>query len=174
MIKKLKPSWRGELEITEAIQLLLEEGFTVGYRIVEGWWKDTGTISDILEANILVLDEMEPKTEATVEEACIQGRVSIGKNAQVKKGAMIRGPTVIGENTIIEGEVYIGPYTSVGNGTHIKRGEIENSIIMENCIIDIDTKIIDSVIGANSEIITNEKGPKGRKLIVGENSKIVL
>jgi glucose-1-phosphate thymidylyltransferase len=174
MIKKLKPSWRGEMEITEAIQLMLKEGYAVGYRIVEGWWKDTGTISDILEANILVLDEMEPKTEASVDEVCIQGRVSIGKNAQVKKGAMIRGPTVIGENTIIEEEVYIGPYTSVGNGTHIKRGEIENSIIMENCTIDISSKIIDSVIGANSEIITNQKGPKGHKLIVGENSRIVL
>jgi glucose-1-phosphate thymidylyltransferase len=174
MIKKLKPSWREELEITEAIQLLLEEGYDVGYRIVEGWWKDTGTIEDILEANILVLDEMEAKQEAAVEGACIQGRVSIGKNAQVKTGAMIRGPTVIGENAIIESEVYIGPYTSIGNGTDVKKGEIENSIIMENCIIDINTKIIDSVIGANSEIVTNQKGPKGHKLIIGENSKIVL
>ena len=175
MIKKLKPSWRGELEITEAIQLLLEEGYNVSYRIVEGWWKDTGTIEDILEANILILDEMEPKIETIIEDrACIQGRVSIGKNAHVKKGALIRGPTVIGENATIENEVYIGPYTSIGNNTHIKRGEIENSIILENCVIEINTKIIDSIIGANSEIITNQKGPKGHKLIVGENSKIVL
>jgi glucose-1-phosphate thymidylyltransferase len=174
MIKKLKPSWRGELEITEAIQLLLEEGYNVGYRIVEGWWKDTGTIDDILEANILVLDEMKAKQETAVDGVCIQGRVSIGKNSQVKKGAMIRGPTVIGENAIIGNEVYIGPYTSVGNGTEVKKGEIENSIILENCIININTKIIDSVIGANSEIVTNQKGPKGHKLIVGENSKIVL
>jgi glucose-1-phosphate thymidylyltransferase len=174
MIKKLKPSWRGELEITEAIQLLLEEGFNVGYRIVEGWWKDTGTIEDILEANILVLDEMEAKQEANIEGVCFQGRVSTGKNARVEKGAMIRGPSVIGENAVIESEVYIGPYTSIGNGTLVKKGEIENSIIMENCVIDINTKIIDSVIGANSEIMTNQKGPKGHKLIVGENSKIVL
>jgi glucose-1-phosphate thymidylyltransferase len=175
MIKKLKPSWRGELEITEAIQLLLEEGYNIGYRIVEGWWKDTGTIEDILEANILILDEMEPKTETSIEDrACIQGRVSIGKNVHVKKGALIRGPTVIGENATIENEVYIGPYTSIGNNTHIKRGEIENSIIMENCVIEINTKIIDSIIGANSEIIANQKGPKGHKLIIGENSKIVL
>jgi glucose-1-phosphate thymidylyltransferase len=146
----------------------------VGYRIVEGWWKDTGTIEDILEANILVLDEMQPKKEASVEEGCVQGRVSIGKNAQVKKGALFRGPTVIGENATIENEVYIGPYTSIGNNTHIKKGEIENSIIMENCTIEINTKIIDSIIGANSEITTNQKGPKGHKLLVGENSKIVI
>ena len=174
IIKKLKPSWRGELEITEAIQLMLEEGYNVGYRIVEGWWKDTGTVEDILEANILVLDEMEPKVEAEVGDACLQGRVSVGKNAQIKNGAMIRGPTVIGENAVIESEVYIGPYTSIGNGTHVKKGEIENSIIMDNCVIEIGTKIIDSVIGAYTEITTNQKGPKGHKLIVGENSRIIL
>jgi glucose-1-phosphate thymidylyltransferase len=98
----------------------------------------------------------------------------VGKNVQVKSGAMIRGPTVIGDNAVIESDVYIGPYTSVGNGTHLKKGEIENSIIMENCVIEIGTKIIDSVIGAHTEITTNQKGPKGHKLIVGENSKIVL
>ena len=92
----------------------------------------------------------------------------------MKKGALIRGPTVIGENATIENEVYIGPYTSIGNNTHIKKGEVENSIIMENCVIEINTKIIDSIIGANSEIIANKKGPKGHKLLVGENSRIVI
>ena len=174
MIRKLKPSWRGELEITEAIQMMLEEGYNVGYRIVEGWWKDTGTVEDILEANILVLDEMDAKVEAKVEGACLQGRVSVGKNAQIKNGAMIRGPTVIGEDALIEDGVYIGPYTSIGNGTHVRKGEIENSIIMENCVIEIGTKIVDSVIGAHTEITTNQKGPKGHKLIVGENSRIIL
>jgi len=175
MIKKLKPSWREELEITEAIQLLIDAGYKVGHRIVEGWWKDTGTVEDIIEANILMLDELDPKIEGTVEDkASIQGRVCIGKNAYVKKGALIRGPAIIGENTAIEGDVYIGPYTSIGNHVKIKKGEIENSIIMDNCTIAINTKIIDSIIGANSEVITNQKGPKGHKLIVGENSKIVL
>ncbi len=175
MIKKLKPSWRGELEITEAIQLLIEESHNVGYRIVEGWWKDTGTVEDIVEANILVLDELETKIEGTVEDkACIQGRVCIGKKAFIKKGALIRGPVTIGENTTVEEGVYIGPYTSIGNSAHIKKGEIENSIIMDNCTIEINTKIIDSIIGANSEIISNQEGPKGHKLIVGENSKIML
>jgi glucose-1-phosphate thymidylyltransferase len=175
MIKQLKPSWRGELEITEALQLLMDSGYKVGHRIVEGWWKDTGTIEDIMEANILILDELEPKIEGTIEDkTCLQGRVVIGKNAHVKKGALIRGPAIIGENTTIEDEVYVGPYTSIGNNTEIKKGEIENSIIMDNCTIEINTKIIDSIIGANSEIITNQKGPKGHKLIVGENSKIVF
>jgi glucose-1-phosphate thymidylyltransferase len=175
MIKKLKPSWRGELEITEAIQLLLESGCKVGHRIVEGWWKDTGTVEDIIEANILVLDELQPRTDGTVEDkSSIQGRVAIGKGASVKKGALIRGPTIIGENAVIEGEVYIGPYTSIGNNAKILRGEIENSIIMDNCTIEIDTRITDSIIGDNSEIVTNERGPRGHKLILGENSRVVL
>jgi glucose-1-phosphate thymidylyltransferase len=175
MIKKLKPSWRGELEITEAIQLLIDEGYKVGYKKVEGWWKDTGTVEDIIEANILVLDNLEMKIDGTVEDrTCIQGRVVVDKGTCIKKGALIRGPAIIGKNTTIESEVYIGPYTSIGNNAHIKKGEIENSIIMDNCTIEINTKITDSIIGANSEIITNQKGPKGHRLIVGENSKIVF
>lgn len=175
MISRLKPSWRGELEITEALQMLLEKGYDVGYRIVEGWWKDTGTIEDIIEANILVLDGLDAKVEGIAEDkSCIQGRVSIGKGARIRKGALIRGPAVIGENTIIESGVYIGPYTSIGRDSKIKKGEIENCIVMENCTIDVDAHITDSMIGANSEITTNQKGPKGHRLIVGENSRIVL
>lgn len=175
MIKKLKPSWRGELEITEALQMLLDEGYKVGHRIVEGWWKDTGTLEDIIAANILVLDEMDHKIEGKIEDkSSIQGRVSIGKGTCVKKGALIRGPAIIGENATIESDVYIGPYTSIGNNAQIRKGEIENSIIMDNCTIEISSRIIDSMIGANSEIVTNHKGPKGHKLTLGENSKIVL
>jgi len=173
--KKLKPSWRGELEITEAIQMLLEEGYDVSYRIVHGWWKDTGTIEDIIEANILVLDEIEPKFEGKVEDkTSIQGRVCIGKGAIVKRGTLIRGPALIGENAVIESGVYIGPYTSIGNNAKIKGGEIENSIIMDSCTIEINTKIVDSIIGANSEVIANQKGPKGNRLIIGEGSKIIF
>jgi glucose-1-phosphate thymidylyltransferase len=147
----------------------------VGYRIVEGWWKDTGTVEDIVEANILVLDEIEPKTEGTVEDkTSIQGRVYIGKGAIVKKGALIRGPALIGENVLIESGVYIGPYTSIGNNAKIKSGEIENSIIMDNCTIEINTKIIDSIIGADSEVVANQKGPKGHRLIIGENSRVMF
>jgi len=175
MIRQLKPSWRGELEITEAIQLLIDKGYEVSFRFVEGWWKDTGTVEDIIEANRLILDELKPKIEGTVEDKnCIQGRVAIGNDAVVKQGALIRGPVLIGKNTIIEENVYIGPYTSIGNNVQIKKGEIENSIIMDKCFIEINDKITDSLIGPNTQIITNMKGPRGHKLIVGESSKIVL
>ena len=151
-IKYLKPSWRGELEITEAIQSLLEKGCDVGYRFVEGWWKDTGTPEDILESNRLILDNLEHNVKGDVEdETSIQGRVTIGHKSIVKRGALVRGPVIIGDNTVIERQVYIGPYTSIGNNVLIKRGEIENSIIMDNCYIDIEEKITDSLIGSHND-----------------------
>jgi len=174
-IKNLKPSWRGELEITEAIQSLLEKGFDVGYRFVEGWWKDTGTPEDILESNRLILDDLKQDIKGVVEdEASIQGRVATGEKTTIKRGAILRGPVIIGENTTIEGQVYIGPYTSIGNNVEIKRGEIENSIIMNNCYIDIREKITDSLIGPYSTLTTNQSGPRGRKFIIGESSVVNL
>jgi len=176
MIKKLKPSWRGELEITEAIQLLLEKDYNIGYQIVEGWWKDTGAPEDILEANRLILDEIKPKIKGKINDKnSIQGRVTIEENTTIKKGALIRGPTIIGKNTTIEPNVYIGPYTSIGNNTTIKKGEIENSIIMDNCHIDTEDRITDSLIGPNSTITTNKNNkPKARRFLIGEQSQIIL
>jgi glucose-1-phosphate thymidylyltransferase len=176
VIKRLEPSWRGELEITEAIQLLLEKGYKVGYQTVKGWWKDTGTPEDILEANRLILDELKPEIKGKTEDkGSIQGRVTIEENATVKKGALIRGPSIIGKNTTIEPNVYIGPYTSIGNHTRIQRGEIENSIIMDHCHIDIDDRITTSLIGPYSKIASNKNNrPKGRRFLIGERSEIEL
>jgi len=176
MIRKLKPSWRGELEITEAIHLLLVNGYNVGYHVVSGWWKDTGTPEDILEANRLVLDELEAEIKGDVKnQSSIQGRVTIGSNSVVKSAALVRGPVIIGENSVIEGKVYIGPYTSIGNNVTIKRGEIENSIVMDGCFIDVNERITASIIGPYTEITSDaESKPRGRRFILGEASKIVL
>jgi glucose-1-phosphate thymidylyltransferase len=175
MIDKLKPSRRGELEITEAIQLLLESGHNVGYQIVQGWWKDTGTPEDILEANRLVLDELRPEIEGNIENHdSVQGRVTMAKGSTIKESALVRGPVVIGQNTLIEPNVYIGPYTSIGNNCTIKKGEIENSIIMDNCTIDIKERITDSIIGPYSEITTGKSKPHGKKFILGERTSIEL
>jgi len=176
MIEKLKPSWRGELEITEAIQLLIENGYNVGYQFVKGWWKDTGAPEDILEANRLVLDELKPEIKGTIEDnSSIQGRVSIGENTLIKQGALIRGPAIIGENSTIENDVYIGPYTSIGNNATIKRGEIENSIIMDDCLIDVNERITDSLIAPHSKIISSDSNkPHGRRFILGERSHVEL
>lgn len=175
MIEQLRPSWRAELEITEALQLMLDSGHDIGYRFVAGWWKDTGTTEDILESNRLILDELEREVKGTVEDdASVQGRVSVGELTVVKRGALIRGPVIIGNEALIENQVYIGPYTSIGNNVKIKKGEIENSIIMDNCHIDINEKITDSLIGPDSTIVTNHTGPRGHRLIVGEGSRITM
>jgi glucose-1-phosphate thymidylyltransferase len=174
-ISSLKPSWRDELEITEALQGLLDTGRKVGYRFVTGWWKDTGTVDDILEANRLVLDDLK-KTSKGVAEArsSIQGRVSTGSGSIVKRGALIRGPSIIGENSEIYSGVYIGPYTSIGNNVKIRKGEIENSIIMDDCQVEVEARITDSLIGPSTVLTSNLGSPKGYKLIVGECSKIIL
>lgn len=175
MIEKLKPSWRGELEITDAIQLLLKSGYNVDYRIVQGWWKDTGTPEDILEANRLVLDDIKTEITGKIENrSSIQGRIATAKGSMIKEGSLIRGPVVIGQNTSIEPRVYIGPYTSIGNNCTIKKGEIENSIIMDNCTIDVDERITDSIIGPYSEMTTNKSKPQGKKFILGERTCIEL
>jgi glucose-1-phosphate thymidylyltransferase len=175
MIKRLKPSWRGELEITDAIQLLLENGYKVGYKIVQGWWKDTGTPEDILEANRLVLDELRPEVRGKIEsDSSVQGRVSIGVNSTIKKNALIRGPAIIGENSVIEAKVYVGPYTSIGSHCTIRRGEIENSIIMDNCTINIEERMTDSIIAPHSEITSNKAVSHGKRFILGERTYIEL
>jgi glucose-1-phosphate thymidylyltransferase len=175
MIRQLKPSWRGELEITEAIQLLLEHR-SVGHRFVEGWWKDTGTYEDILDANRLVLEELKPGINGKLEDKrSIRGKVRVEEGAKIRRGAKIQGPAVIGRNSIVDGGASIGPYTSVGDETTVKRGEIENSIIMEHCLIDVNEKIIDSIVGAHSDIISNKANrPRKRTFIVGEKSNIML
>jgi len=175
IIRQLKPSWRGELEITEAIQMLIDKGYKVEYDFVRGWWKDTGTPEDILEANRLVLDELEAKIEGKVEdEASIQGRVVIEKDCRVRRGALIRGPAIIGGDTLIESGVYIGPYTSVGKHVTVRRGEIENSIIMDHCTIDVNDRIVDSLIAPHSTIISNTSKPMGKRFILGERSHVEI
>lgn len=175
MIDKLKPSWRGELEITEAIQLLIDGGSKVGHEIITGWWKDTGTLEDILDANRLVLDEIIAKIDGTVEDiTSIEGRVSVGKGSIVEKGATLRGPVIVGHNSTIKSGIYIGPYTSVGNNATIERGEIENSVIMDGCFISVNDRIVNSLIGPNSKIVSSDLKPKGKRLIIGESSSLMI
>jgi glucose-1-phosphate thymidylyltransferase len=174
-ISRLKPSRRGELEITEAIQLLLEDGYDVSYQIVRGWWKDTGTPEDILEANRLILDELKPKIDGKVEDAgSIQGRVSIGDGSSISANALVRGPTIIGESTTVEAQVFIGPYTSIGSNCSIRSGEIENSIIMDDCTVDINDRVTDSLIASHSRITSSKAIVHGKRFILGEGTSIEL
>lgn len=172
-IEHLKPSWRNQLEITEAIQWLIDNGHNVNATIVKDWWKDTGKPEDVLEANRLVLDELKPLNKGKIESgASVQGRVSIDEGTVIKEGSLIKGPVIIGKKCMMGPAAYIGPYTSVGNGCKIIGGEVESSIIMENTTINCKKKIVDSLIGINVKILENKRMPHGYRFIIGDSSDV--
>jgi glucose-1-phosphate thymidylyltransferase len=170
--KNIKPSQRNELEITDAIQSLLEMGKKITVQHINGWWKDTGKPEDLLEANQLVLDDLQSMCEGTINSSCqIAGKVSVGKNTIIKPNTRIKGPVIIGENCEIGPNVYLGPYTSIGDNVKILSGEVEGSIIMQNVLINCNKRIIDSIIGRQSRV---ESGysmyPSGLRFVVGEST----
>lgn len=176
IIDNLRPSRRGELEITEALQGLISNGRKVDYDYVKEWWKDTGTPEDILDANRFMLDDLESEIKGIVEsDSSLQGRIVVGKNTKIAKGSLIRGPVIIGEDCQIDSGVYIGPFTSIGSNVHIKKCEAENSIIMDNCEINTNTRIVDSIIAKDSKIIEVPGSyPKGNRYLLGERSQVFL
>jgi len=175
-IRRLKPSWRNELEITDAIQTLLDDGLEVRHRLVKGWWKDTGRPEDILEANQLVLSELSPYNRGTLEQDVkTSGIVCVGEGTVVHAGSTLRGPLILGENCEIGPDAYIGPYTSVGDNTTVRNTELENSIIMGECRIECKKRIVDSLIGCGTVITDSMNSlPRGSRFIIGENSIICL
>ncbi|MEX0656182.1 MAG: glucose-1-phosphate thymidylyltransferase [Nitrosopumilaceae archaeon] len=175
VIDRLEPSWRNELEITDALQKLLEEGHKITYNMITDYWKDTGTPQDIINANKAVLENMKPYFRGIKEEGVsINGKVMINENTIIKKGAYIEGPVIIGKNCVIESDTRIGPNTSVGDNSKISKCEISDSIIMDNCNIDSEIKIMKSIIAYNSEIISNQKNTNEKILLLGEGTKIIL
>jgi len=173
---KLKPSLRNEFEITDAISLLIDSGYKVVPHQVEGWWKDTGKPEDILEANHLILDGIESLNEGRVEDgASVIGRVRIGKGAVITGRSVVRGPAIIGENCKIGPKAYIGPYTAIGDRCQVASAEIDDSIVMEDSVIDVERKIVRSMIGKASHVLSaNGLIPKGERLVVGENTVLHL
>lgn len=172
--RSLEPSWRGELEITEAIDKLIDEGRTVRSEVVRGWWKDTGQLADMLEANRLVLEEMVTSIEGEVDEASkVEGRVVIGPGAKVQ-GSVVRGPAVIGAGACVE-DAYIGPYTSIGDDVHVRRSEVENSIVLSGSVVeDLGTRMEASLLGKEVKLTRSEGMPKTLRLLVGDKSEIKL
>ena len=159
-----------------AISLLIDSGFKMIAHHVEGWWKDTGKPEDILEANHLILDKMEGKNEGIVEDgATVVGRVTIGKGTAVMGRSVIRGPCIVGENCKIGPNAYIGPYTAIGDRCVIAAAEVDDSIVMDDTTVNVERKIVRSMIGKGSKILsTNGLIPKGERLVVGENTTLYL
>src|SRR6058998_2211757 len=176
IIKAQKPSWRNELEITEALDELRKQGGRIRAAIVKGWWKDTGKPEDILEANHLLLDDVERRIDGTVEEgAAVEGRVRIGEGTVIATGSVVKGPVVIGRDCIIGPRTYVGPYTSIGDGSRLVGADIEASIVIGDALIEGPDKIVNSLIGRSVTIRSaGNRLPKGHRLIVGENSTLDL
>jgi glucose-1-phosphate thymidylyltransferase len=173
-VHAITPSWRGELEITDAIQWLVEHDYAVFPYVHRGWWIDTGKMEDMLEANSLVLDELEHYVAGYVDrDSQVNGKVTIEKGAEVIN-SRIRGPAIIGQDSHIVNS-YIGPSTSIYHHVQIRDSEIEHSIVLENSqILDIPQRIEDSLIGRNVVIQRSPMKPKAHKLTLGDNSKVGL
>ena len=170
--KAIKPSNRGELEITDAIQWLLDHGFTVHPHVVKGWWKDTGKIEDMLEANRTVLDTFDRDVRGTISTAsAIEGKVVVEDGAEITD-SVVRGPAIIGRGARIH-HAYVGPYTSIGAGCVVEHCEIENSIVLENSTIaHVDGRIEASLIGKNVKIGRTHRKPAAYRFMVGDNSEV--
>ena len=171
-VKRIAPSVRNELEITDAIQDLIDRGCTVRPHLVEGWWKDTGKLDDILEANRLILDTLDRRVDGTVDaDSRVEGKVVIEEGAQLID-SVVRGPAIIGSNAKIE-HAYIGPFTSIMNDVEIRDSEIEHSIVLEGCILsDLANRVIDSLIGRNVRIIRLPVKPSAFRFMLGDNSEV--
>ena len=172
-VKAIKPSARGELEITDAIQWLIDQGFVVRPHVIEGWWKDTGKLDDMLEANRIILDTLLPRNDGTVEDSEIVGRVVIEAGARVIRST-VRGPAIIGRDAVIE-SAYVGPFTSIGDRVVLRASEVEHSILLEGAsVTDVGGRIESSLIGRNVSIYRTASKPRSFNFMLGDRSEVGL
>lgn len=171
-VNEIEPSARGELEITDAIQWLVSHGYKVRPYVHRGWWIDTGRPDDMLEANDLVLEELEYTIDGYVDrDSTVGRRVTVEKGAEIIN-SVVRGPAIIGKNARIINS-YIGPFTSIYSNVTIENSEIEHSMVLENSVIkDIEGRIQDSLIGRNAVVTRSPIKPKTHKLTLGDYSQI--
>jgi glucose-1-phosphate thymidylyltransferase len=173
-IAQIKPSWRGELEITDAIQKLLDMGKAVRSHVLQGWWLDTGKKDDLLEANRVVLDEfLKREIRGEVDAASqVVGRVEIRDGAKIENST-IRGPVSVDKNCHIK-DSFIGPFTSIAAGTKVESSCIEHSVILENCLISNVERLEDSIIGRGTEVTRRGNIVKATRLFIGDDARVEL
>ncbi|MBM3672099.1 MAG: glucose-1-phosphate thymidylyltransferase [Actinobacteria bacterium] len=172
-VRAIEPSGRGELEITDAIQWLLDHGHTVLHDVLSGWWLDTGKKDPLLESNRLLLNRLEPANHGSVDEgSTIEGNVVIEKDAQVI-GSRIRGPAIVGERTRVI-DSYVGPFTSIGNDCEIRASEIDHSVVLEHTNIVGVPGLADSLVGRYVELTRSGQLPRALRLMLGDHSSIDL
>ena len=171
--RAISPSPRGELEITDTIQRLIDDGLKVESQRVNGWWKDTGQLEDILEANRLVLEEIEPAIHGELVDSRVEGRVVIEEGARLER-ALVRGPAIIGSGSQIS-DAYIGPYTAIASDVSISHCEIEHSILLAgSSVSDLGVRMEASLLGRDVQLHRANGLPKTLRLVVGDNSEIAI
>jgi glucose-1-phosphate thymidylyltransferase len=173
-INKIKPSWRGELEITDAIQVLLDDGREVLSDLIEGWWLDTGKKDDLLTANTVVLDEwVKRKIDGEFDsKSQVIGRVQLGCGSRIINST-VRGPVVIGNNVVVENS-FIGPFTSIGTGCRIISSVLEHCVLLEQARIEWVDRLEDSLIGKNSAVVKDKTNHQAYRLMIGDDSEVLL
>ncbi|HEX2026111.1 MAG TPA: glucose-1-phosphate thymidylyltransferase [Actinomycetota bacterium] len=172
-VASIEPSWRGELEITDSIQAMVDGGRTVRAELVGGWWKDTGKLEDMLEANRMMLSHLEPRVDGEVDgRSKLVGRVAVERGAKVSR-SVIRGPAIIGENTIVEDSL-IGPDASIYYECAIQGSQIEDSIIMERCRIQDVRPLSQSLLGKDVEVRRGRAAPAAHRLMLGDQSQVEM
>ena len=172
-VASIEPSPRGELEITDAIQWLVDHGQRVRHDLLEGWWLDTGKKDPLLESNRRVLEELEPLVEGTLDDQSdVDGRVVVEAGA-VLVNSHVRGPAIIGAGTTLT-NTYIGPYTAIAPGCTVVDSEIENSVILERALIDGVPRLVDSLIGRDTEVHRSGRRPRATRLMIGDHCSIDL
>jgi glucose-1-phosphate thymidylyltransferase len=171
-VRSVTPSARGELEISDAHQYLLDKGYKLGYAEITGWWKDTGKPTDLLEANRLVLENLRSNICGEVDgQSTVAGKVVLEKGARVVN-SVVRGPAIIGEGCRIE-DSYIGPFSSIGNNTLIRGSEVEYSIILRDCkILDVRIRLEGCILGNDVEIVEGTGKPKVHRFMIGDQSRV--
>jgi glucose-1-phosphate thymidylyltransferase len=171
--RAIVPSARGELEITDAIQRLVDAGARVEPHIVRGWWKDTGRLEDMLEANRLILDNLHERLDGELVDSQVEGRVVIERGARLER-TTVRGPAIIGADARLS-DCYIGPYTAIGEGCEISGAEVEHSILLSGCTVcDLDGRIESSLLGRNVTVRRGGRQPRAYRFLVGDNSDISI
>ncbi|HXN36461.1 MAG TPA: glucose-1-phosphate thymidylyltransferase [Solirubrobacteraceae bacterium] len=171
--RAIEPSARGELEITDAIQHLVDSGLRVEPHIVRGWWKDTGRLQDMLEANRLILDNLVGRVEGELVDSQVDGRVVIERGARLERST-VRGPAIVGAGARLN-DCYVGPYTAIGEDCEISRSEVEYSILLAGCTVcDLDGRMESSLLGRNVTVRRGDRQPRAYRFMVGDNSDISI
>ncbi len=171
--RAISPSPRGELEITDAIQHMVDAGMRVEPHVVRGWWKDTGRLEDMLEANRLILDNLIERVDGELVDSQVDGRVVIERGARLER-TVVRGPAIIGADVRLR-DCYVGPYTAIGEGCTISGAEVEHSILLSGCTIDgLDGRMESSLLGRNVTVRRGERQPRAYRFMVGDNSDISI